>query len=122
MIDILTAKRAALQSSLEQIIGQANRVNGAIAVIDELLQEASLDPCPVSGKPCDCDVRCGSRCYPETTPKEETVLPNQPETFDAMTFRSQPEMPPVTQEEPQRCPILGGFCDCIVPCNEPVPE
>jgi hypothetical protein len=40
-IEQLQAKRGALIANLEQIVGQANRLNGAVAVIDELLKEAA---------------------------------------------------------------------------------
>lgn len=35
----LEAKRGALEKSLEQLVGQINRVNGAIAVVDELIAD-----------------------------------------------------------------------------------
>lgn len=38
-IETLQAKRAALVASQEQLIGQINRVGGAISVIDELVSE-----------------------------------------------------------------------------------
>lgn len=39
IISNLTAKRATLVSQLEQFVGQINRINGAIAVLDKLLAE-----------------------------------------------------------------------------------
>lgn len=39
MIKALQTKRAALISSQEQLVGQINRVGGAISVIDELIAE-----------------------------------------------------------------------------------
>jgi hypothetical protein len=39
MLASLTSKRADLQSNLEQLVGQINRTNGAIAVLDDLIRE-----------------------------------------------------------------------------------
>lgn len=41
--EALTAKRAALSDHLVQFVGQVNRINGAIAVLDELLAEVAAE-------------------------------------------------------------------------------
>ena len=94
----LQSKRGALQASLEQLVGQVNRVNGAIAVIDEMLAEATereqasvnealdriqqhhdarLDPVPDWCPSCGEIVSASHICRPPAVRKE--MLPVIPE-------------------------------------------
>ncbi|XUM19788.1 hypothetical protein ACRAVF_19165 [Bradyrhizobium oligotrophicum S58] len=94
-IEHLNTKRAALQASLEQLVGQVNRVSGAIAVIDELLQEMRAIAQEKRKEAAELDRSFLDRRDVQALREQ---LDRDESTFDAVE-RSRPEMLPVLHED-----------------------
>jgi hypothetical protein len=98
-LEQIRKKREALSASLEQLIGQVNRVSGAIAVVDELFAETRVEE----------EMSALAEMQARVDKKTAEIVAEMP---------VKPEMPKVIPE--QTCPVSGEVCECIILCSPPV--
>lgn len=80
----LQGKRAALVANQEHLLGQINRVGGAIAVVDELLAEQAQEDAKETAEPAlngcgDPDCAYDTLEAPDAPPTAPEMLPIVPE-------------------------------------------